>query len=70
MSKSILQTAITNKNLHLELTYRLLATLPESGSFNDEPTIDTAPTLGHDAELSSEFACLLSMMAEENGELS
>jgi hypothetical protein len=68
VSKGIIQTAITNKNLRLELTYHVPPTFPEGCTAKDEPAIDTAFAFEYDAEIASELVCLLSTIREERGE--
>jgi hypothetical protein len=68
VSKGIIQTAVTNRDLRLELRYHLPSTFPETA--NDEPAIDIGFAPEYDAEISSELACLLLAIQEERGEFS
>ncbi len=58
MSGSIIQTALTNKTLRLELVYRP-ATLPEDNAHSGDPAL-VFPFDG--PKPSDEFACLLEMI--------
>ena len=63
MSRTIIETAVSNKTLHLELTYRL----PSMPCEEEDDTAELEPQT-RDASLppvqttSSEFACLLSVL--------
>ncbi len=60
MSQSIIQTAVTNKTLRLELDYRQPSTFREGDSNIEGPTTDTGLAKQYgDLQVSDEFACLL-----------
>jgi hypothetical protein len=60
VNQSIIQTAVINKSLRLELDYRQ-PSLPLEGDASIEgPTTDTGLALqDNDSQVSDEFACLL-----------
>jgi hypothetical protein len=59
---SIIQTALTNKTLRLELVYRP-ATLPEDNAHSGDPAMGPASEFQFDGpKPSGEFACLLEMI--------
>ena len=61
MSQSIIQTAVTNKTLRLELDYRQPCMIRESDARTAKPAPDNtglAPRYD-DPQVSDEFACLL-----------
>jgi hypothetical protein len=63
VSGSIIQTALTNKALRLELEYRRPSVLREGGARTEEPAAGTGPAVPHDdPQVSDEFACLLSVI--------
>ncbi len=63
MSQSIIQTAVTDKSLRLELDYRQPSMPLEGNASIEEPTIDTGLALQYDEpQVSDEFACLLGVI--------
>jgi hypothetical protein len=63
MKQSIIEKAITNKTLRLELTYRAPLTLLDEGDDTAELEVPTRDqSLPHVQPVSGEFACLLSML--------
>jgi hypothetical protein len=63
VTRSIIQTAVTNKTLRLELTYRLPSKVRAGDAIVEEPATDTGLTFQHDdPQVSDEFACLLKMI--------
>ncbi len=63
MSRGIIQTAVTNKDLHLELIYRLPCILRTVDASVGDTTIETELALCYDdARTSGEFTCLLSVI--------
>jgi hypothetical protein len=63
VSQSIIQTAVANKTLHLELDYRQPSMLLEGDTRAEKPTTATELTFQHDdPPVSDEFACLLKMI--------
>jgi len=68
---SIIQTAITNKTLRLELDYRQPSVRHEGDTNIEERMIDTGVVpLYDDPQVSDEFACMLRMICEGSGEFS
>ena len=60
MSGSIIQTALTNKTLRLELAYRQPSMLWEGDARTEAPTTGAGLTFQYDdPQVSDEFACLL-----------
>jgi hypothetical protein len=63
MSQSIIETALTNRTLHLELTYRTpskpLEDEDDTAEFEPQTRAALRPTL---QPISGEFACLLSVL--------
>jgi hypothetical protein len=61
VSTGIIQTALANKTLRLELDYRLPSMLRQGDdAIIEGPTIDTALAFQYDdPQVSDEFACLL-----------
>jgi len=63
VSRSIIQTAVANKTLRLELDYRQPALLPDGDGPAEKPTTDTELAFqSDDLQISDEFACLLKMI--------
>jgi len=67
---SIVQAELTRMDLNLEFTDRLPHTLLNSDPSIDDPVNDTGlgPHRG-DLERSEEFACMISLICEEHGEI-
>jgi hypothetical protein len=59
VSQSIIQTAVINKSLRLELDYRQPSMPLEADASIEGPTTDTGLALQDDSQVSDEFACLL-----------
>jgi hypothetical protein len=59
VSQGIIQTAVSNKTLRLELDYRQPSMLREGNVSIEIPTTDAGMALQHDEPVSNEFACLL-----------
>jgi hypothetical protein len=63
VSTGIIQTALTNKTLRLELEYRRPSVLREGNARTEAPTADTGLAVPYDdPQVSDEFACLLSVI--------
>jgi hypothetical protein len=63
MSQSIIETALTNRTLHLELTYRTPSRPGEEEDDTAEIELQTSAALRPSVHPSSgEFACLLSVL--------
>jgi hypothetical protein len=63
MNQSIIEAAITNKTLRLELTYRAFLMLREEDDDTAELEIPTGDLpMPHVQPVSGEFACLLSVL--------
>jgi len=63
MSQSIIEAAVTNKTLHLELTYRTPFRLGEEEDDTAELEPQTRDALQSPVQpISGEFACLLSVL--------
>jgi hypothetical protein len=63
VSRGIIQTALTNKTLRLELEYRQPSVLREGDARTEESAADTGTALPYDdPQASDEFACLLSVI--------
>jgi hypothetical protein len=71
VSGRIIETAVTNKTLHLDLDYREPSMLPEGDVIIEGPMTDTGLPLQYgDPQVSGEFACFLRVICEEGGEFS
>jgi hypothetical protein len=63
VSGGIIQTAVANRNLGLELEYRQPSMLLEGDARTEEPTTDAGLTFQYDdPRVSDELACLLRMI--------
>jgi hypothetical protein len=63
VSGGIIQTALTNTTLRLELEYRQPSVLGEGNARVEEPATDTGLALQYnDRQATNEFACLLSVI--------
>jgi len=63
VSRSIIQTAVTNRDLHLELSYRVPCILRKVDASVGDTTIETELALCYDdPQTSGEFSCLLSVI--------
>lgn len=71
MSASSVQVESTNRDLNLDVNYKLRPTPPAIDPNIDDPVNDTGlgPHRG-DLQMSDEFACLLRMILKESGESS
>ena len=71
MSASNVQPALSTTDWHLDLAYHAPSRLSVADSSIDDPVNDTGlgPQRG-DLHLSDEFACLVRLICEENGEFS
>ena len=69
MSASTVQVESTNTDFNLEFNYKLRPTPPDIYPNIDDPVNDTGlgPYRG-DLQMSDEFACLLNVICENNGE--
>jgi hypothetical protein len=63
VSRSIVQTAVTNKDLRLELTYYSLSASWEGHASSQEPATGTGMALQYDdPQVWAEFDCLLEVI--------
>src|SRR5271170_5208187 len=66
----LIQTAVTNKTLRLELDYRQPSILSEGDATIEGPTAETGLALPYDPQVADDFTYLLSVIGEESREFS